>query len=40
LYPATTKIAVNISRIKTTSARMMKAYYHANIGKVTANLCI
>src|SRR5215216_3059984 len=30
-YPAYTKIAVNISRIKTTSARMIKEYYHAHI---------
>jgi hypothetical protein len=35
LYPAATKIAVNISRIRTTSARIMKAYYHANIRIVT-----
>jgi len=28
-----------MSRIKTTSARMMKAYYHAAIGSVTAILC-
>ena len=39
LYPAMTRVAVNISRIKTTSARMIKAYYHAAIGTVTAILC-
>jgi len=39
LYPATTRVAVNISRIRTTSARMINAYYHAAIGTVTAILC-
>ena len=39
LYPASISIAVNISRISTTSARMMLAYYHAHIGTVTAILC-
>ena len=37
--PAITKIAVNISRKRTTSARMIKAYYHAAIDSVTAILC-
>ena len=35
IYPAATKIAVNISRIRTTSACIMKAYYHAHIRIVT-----
>src|SRR5687768_17270391 len=35
IYPAATRIAVNISRIRTTSACIMKAYYHANIRIVT-----
>jgi len=35
IYPAATKVAVNISRIRTTSACIMKAYYHANIRIVT-----
>jgi hypothetical protein len=35
IYPAATKVAVNISRIRTTSACIIKAYYHANIRIVT-----
>src|SRR5688500_20365588 len=35
IYPAATKSAVNISRIRTTSACIIKAYYHANIRIVT-----
>ena len=35
MYPAATKIAVNISLIRTTSACIMKAYYHAPIRIVT-----
>src|ERR1700752_13147 len=30
MYPAATKIAVNISRIRTTSACITRAYYHAH----------
>src|ERR1700730_18743762 len=37
-YPATTNIAVNMSRIITTSACITLEYYHANNHTVTKNL--